>query len=76
MRKIIKALTLVIGIAVGPAMAVANEVVIGVSAALSGSAAGTYAAPAEGLKLYIERLNDAGGGQAVSVLFYGIFLSA
>ena len=72
MRKIIKALTLVIGIAVGPAMAVANEVVIGVSAALSGSAAGTYAAPAEGLKLYIERLNDAGGvnGNTVSLVIY------
>lgn len=72
MRPIAKALTLAAGIAAGPAFASDSQVVIGMSAALSGGAAGTYAAPAEGLKLYIDRLNKAGGvnGKTVSLVIY------
>ncbi|HXI04820.1 MAG: ABC transporter substrate-binding protein [Phreatobacter sp.] len=39
----------------------ADPYVIGVSAAMSGPAAGTYAGQAEGMKLYIDRLNTNGG---------------
>src|SRR4051794_17956361 len=35
--------------------------VIGVSASLTGPPAGTYAPPVEGLRLYVDRLNAAGG---------------
>lgn len=72
MRQFAKAFTIAAGIATGPAMAADNEVVIGLSAALSGGAASTYAAPAEGLKLYIDRLNNAGGvnGKTVSLVIY------
>lgn len=53
-RHLAKAFTLAATVAAGPVLAADDEVVIGLSAALSGGAAGTYAAPAEGLKLYIE----------------------
>ena len=43
-----------------PAMA-QDAYVIGVSGALTGPAAGTTAAAAEGFRVYIERLNAAGG---------------
>src|SRR4026207_455161 len=36
--------------------------VVGVSGALTGPAAGTNAPPIEGLRLYVDRLNAAGGG--------------
>ena len=40
----------------------AQEVyVIGVTGALTGPAAGTNAPPIEGLRLYVDRLNAAGG---------------
>ncbi|MBL6429949.1 MAG: ABC transporter substrate-binding protein [Maritimibacter sp.] len=72
MKQIAKNLAVAATFAAGPALAADDEVVIGMSAALSGGAAGTYAAPAEGLKLYIDRLNDAGGvnGRTVSLVIY------
>ena len=71
-RHLAKAFTLAATVAAGPVLAADDEVVIGLSAALSGGAAGTYAAPAEGLKLYIDRLNEAGGinGKTVSLVIY------
>ena len=35
--------------------------VVGVSGALTGASAGTNAPPIEGLRLYVDRLNSAGG---------------
>lgn len=71
-KQFAKSLALSATVAAGPALAADDEVVIGVSAALSGWAAGTYAAPAEGLKLYLDRLNEAGGvnGKTVSLVIY------
>ena len=39
----------------------AGAYVVGVSGALTGPAAGTNAPPIEGLRLYVDRLNAAGG---------------
>jgi branched-chain amino acid transport system substrate-binding protein len=44
----------------GPALA-QDAYVVGVSGALTGPAAGTNAPPIEGLRLYVDRLNAAGG---------------
>jgi ABC-type branched-subunit amino acid transport system substrate-binding protein len=57
-RSLIGALALAV-LAV-PALA-QDKIVIGVTAALTGPAAGTTAPPVEGLRIYVDRVNAAGG---------------
>jgi branched-chain amino acid transport system substrate-binding protein len=60
MRFRIAALALIAGLFAAPAMA-QNSYKIVASAALTGPGAGTYAPAMEGLRIYIDKLNAAGG---------------
>jgi len=54
-----------------PGWSRADEYKLGVSAAITGPVASTYAPAYEGLKIYLDRLNDRGGvnGRKVSVVY-------
>ncbi len=58
-------------LAMAAATAVAQEYKLGVSAAITGPVASTYAPAYEGLKVYIDRLNERGGvnGQQVRMIY-------
>ena len=68
-RVLAAATTAALGLAGGTA--VAQEYKIGVSAAITGPVASTYAPAYEGLKVYIDRLNERGGvnGQQVKMIY-------
>ena len=58
-------------LALATGTALAQEYKIGVSAAITGPVASTYAPAYEGLKVYIDRLNERGGvnGQQVKMIY-------
>lgn len=55
------ALALALGIAAVGAAAAQDTYVVGVSGALTGPVAGTYAPVVEGLRIYVDRINAGGG---------------
>lgn len=61
MQIVSKALALVLAAAPWAASVAQDAYVVGVSGALTGPVAGTYAPVVEGLRIYVDRLNAAGG---------------
>jgi len=60
-RKIMLGAATAFAISAHAPAASAQDIVMGVSAALTGPSAGSYAPAIEGLRLYVDRLNAAGG---------------